>query len=860
MINYDETKEMTLGELMELMERLPKESYFVEYIPIDFEYKKLKDIQKMTIRNETEFAQYLSYLYCVYRKIEMRMAESRYPYVLPDKMVKPLSNNIRRSLTDIKEKYKTTSRNNFFKMYYTTKKLFLLYVEHIRNSIYYKADIGESSLLQNIYEVKCWLEELNNWYLIKVNRRWISWTRFFIVTPDRYETIVEKLRRTIKFTECPTVINNEIDEPYIENDANKKLRFGFVNMEGARVKSLPHDLNILELKCPKGCTEDRRRWICTTCGDYVKIENTNGWQYLVCYCGQKTYESTLLTCWQFNHKPEELKATTELKTSRTVGSDLERPVACSITKKNNKWEVNLYSTAEKPKESYFTDKSIQEVIEDLMKNPKNIGKILIQEHDLEPDQSKNLNKHNGVVHVATQDELDFKFYLILEVNYSHKDLIIWVEDSSTILYQCIDATSNKITLETLNERKYGLYRWTDVKYFERMFRLKMNQVHAIFENSEEKSNSLSVSGLDIDGFKSINYVRRAYSDPLILSRRLLGDPEVKLLVQIYSPFEKNATSFDIQDRDFIHIPKLVGEYKPRQDIMGIDLGSTRCVLAVSRNREIQIVPLDNATAGDLWTESVISFDGKQPIIGKAAIRRLKTKPDYVVFDAKLLYNVYNRNDKLKQSIWPFKFSFSKENQPYIELLTSSGLKELSLVDINKIFLERIKKAATEYMNGFDSENTVNKAVITVPRYPRPFNMSDPLICSTIEAANLAGIEIIDIIEETHADLLYYMSNEKYSEMIKPGTKIAIFDIGGGTCICKVYEISEREGKKYATCFMRSGWSTDMNYRYSGRSIDDIIIRELEKLIPEEWRSKLKLRILEAAKQIKDQLSFTEKIE
>lgn len=82
---------------------------------------------------------------------------------------------------------------------------------------------------------------------------------------------------------------------------------------------------------------------------------------------------------------------------------------------------------------------------------------------------------------------------------------------------------------------------------------------------------------------------------------------------------------------------------------------------------------------------------------------------------------------------------------------------------------------TELNNG----KSVKKAVITVPEYFYNDDTIDTIIFSTIEAAKLANIEIIDIIEEPHADLLYYLSRREYSEMINPGMNIAIFDIGGG---------------------------------------------------------------------------------
>src|SRR5690606_8043655 len=129
--------------------------------------------------------------------------------------------------------------------------------------------------------------------------------------------------------------------------------------------------------------------------------------------------------------------------------------------------------------------------------------------------------------------------------------------------------------------------------------------------------------------------------------------------------------------------------------------------------------------------------------------------------------------------YPFKFSFNKNGHLYVESKTCEGLKKFSLAEINAVLLERMKEAAIEYQEGFNNGESVKKAVITVPQYYWEDDKLNPLVLSAVEAAKLADIEIIDIIEETHADLLYYMSNERYSEKIKPGMKVAILDIGGG---------------------------------------------------------------------------------
>src|SRR5690606_21630358 len=115
-----------------------------------------------------------------------------------------------------------------------------------------------------------------------------------------------------------------------------------------------------------------------------------------------------------------------------------------------------------------------------------------------------------------------------------------------------------------------------------------------------------------------NFFIDEFYNELILSRLLLHDPDTSVLVKIH--YENDVdTHFTVQDYGFIHIPKPIKKYESKPDIMGIDLGSTRCVLAVSRNREIQVIPIDSSSLGDLWTESIISFDEEEPIIGKAAM-------------------------------------------------------------------------------------------------------------------------------------------------------------------------------------------------------------------------------------------------
>jgi len=540
-------------------------------------------------------------------------------------------------------------------------------------------------------------------------------------------------------------------------------------------------------------------------------------------------------------------------------------IACAIEKFRNEIEVCIYDikTGKEPEYSRHEDESFQKVIDELFKKYKNrIGIITLSETNLEPNQMEKLKKTYGnLLHVATEEELNFDCYLKLTVDYSVGDFIIKFAGLWDELLECTEVTDRRIKWKKLDEKEHKSNKRIDFEYVERMFKLKMNQVHAIFHDSQKKINSLYGSELEACHFKSINFRKNIYRKLSILSRLLLRDPEVSILVESCRSSGNKSEKFIIKDDKSIHIPKLVKEYDSRTDIMGIDLGSTRCVLAVSRKGKIQIVPFDNSSPGDLWTEFVVSFDGKKPIIGQAAVRRIVTKPDYVIFDTKVFtsnsykYLLRNQNN----NILPFKLNI-KDGQPYLESMTSEGLKQLSFADINSIFLERMLEAASKYQGIFNEGNPVKKAVISVPKYFNSDRESHIMIPSVIEAAKSANVEIIDIIEETHADLLYYLSHEEYSEMIKPEMKVAIFDIGGGTCICKIYEILQQDNEKYASCLKELLMDNNNDVKFSGRDIDHIIIKKLEKSIPQDLISKVRLRTLEAAKKIKHDLSFENAVE
>ncbi len=147
--------------------------------------------------------------------------------------------------------------------------------------------------------------------------------------------------------------------------------------------------------------------------------------------------------------------------------------------------------------------------------------------------------------------------------------------------------------------------------------------------------------------------------------------------------------------------------------------------------------------GDATLPSAVMFDRETVIVGKEALRAASLEPDLVVRFAKR--EMGNKH-------------FSRK---------IAGRNDWSPEMIQSFVLKRLKDDAEKVIGPF------SKAVITVPAY---FN--DPRRHSTEEAGKLAGIEVLDIINEPSAAALAYVSSRPNPESGKASEVILVYDLGG----------------------------------------------------------------------------------
>ncbi len=180
--------------------------------------------------------------------------------------------------------------------------------------------------------------------------------------------------------------------------------------------------------------------------------------------------------------------------------------------------------------------------------------------------------------------------------------------------------------------------------------------------------------------------------------------------------------------------------------VGIDLGTTNSVVSALEAGEPVVVP--NAE-GARTTPSVVAFKDGEVLVGEVAKRQAVTNADHTIRSVK----------RHMGTNWSTEIDGKKYTSQEISART----------------LQKLKRDAESYLG-----DTVTQAVITVPAY-----FDDAQRTATKEAGQIAGLEVLRIINEpTAAALAYGMDAEGDDQTI------LVFDLGGGTFDVSVLEIGD----------------------------------------------------------------------
>src|SRR2546425_57620 len=201
-------------------------------------------------------------------------------------------------------------------------------------------------------------------------------------------------------------------------------------------------------------------------------------------------------------------------------------------------------------------------------------------------------------------------------------------------------------------------------------------------------------------------------------------------------------------------------------IIGIDLGTTNSVVAVMQGGEPVVIPNQE---GARTTPSVVAITKTgERLVGQVAKRQAVTNPENTVYSIKRFMG--RRFDEVAEEMRriPYKVVAGPHQDARVEI---SG-KAYSPPEISAMILGKLKSAAEDFLG-----EKVAKAVITVPAY---FN--DAQRQATKQAGEIAGLEVVRIINEPTAAALAYGLEKKSDETI------AVYDLGGGTFDISVLEV------------------------------------------------------------------------
>lgn len=269
-------------------------------------------------------------------------------------------------------------------------------------------------------------------------------------------------------------------------------------------------------------------------------------------------------------------------------------------------------------------------------------------------------------------------------------------------------------------------------------------------------------------------------------------------------------------------------------IIGIDLGTTNSCVAVMEGGSPKVI---YSQEGRNVIPSVV--DPISHVVGDVAKRQLVLKPKRTIFSIKRLMGRKFTDPSVQFDMkWlPYTIKAGRDGMAVVEAEGRSFTPQ----EISAMILQKIKSDAERYLGG-----KVTQAVITVPAY-----FDDSQRQATKQAGEIAGLEVLRIINEPTASALAYGLDKKNAHTI------AIYDLGGGTFDISVLELGDG---------VYEVKSTNGDTHLGGDDFDQVIINYIAEEFKKEHGIDLRKdaqalqRLRESAEKAKIELSSAQTAE
>ena len=232
--------------------------------------------------------------------------------------------------------------------------------------------------------------------------------------------------------------------------------------------------------------------------------------------------------------------------------------------------------------------------------------------------------------------------------------------------------------------------------------------------------------------------------------------------------------------------------------IGIDLGTTNSCVGIWKNNTVEIIPND---MGERTTPSCVAFTATEILVGTAAKNEASCNPANTIFNAKRLMGRRFDDDIVQSAVktWPVRVVCDGEtfelidksplirqlnvppiaiqqiseyvgnkNRPMFEVEYKAEKKRFYPEEITAMILGHMRQIAEAYIG-----QSVSNAVVSVPA-----NFNDAQRKATLDAAKIAGLNVLRLINDTTAAAIAFGVDMKYK--YEDEKNVMIMDLGGGT--------------------------------------------------------------------------------
>lgn len=209
-------------------------------------------------------------------------------------------------------------------------------------------------------------------------------------------------------------------------------------------------------------------------------------------------------------------------------------------------------------------------------------------------------------------------------------------------------------------------------------------------------------------------------------------------------------------------------------VIGIDLGTRNSCVSIWRNNRTEIIP---DSFGNRIIPSIVGFYHSAKLVGFNALALKEVNPLNTIYDVKRIIGRRMTDPSIEQTRKLLSYELVDDQTKHRNILIQLDRSDTSITrknlyrpeEICAFILSEIRTMASKYTG-----QNVKKAVITVPAY---FN--DAQRQATLDSAQIAGLDVLKIINEpTAAVLAYGLANKKWKN--KTGGNVIVYDLGAGT--------------------------------------------------------------------------------